>query len=206
MLRLRQPSERKSRTGKQVTYLETARDQVMFRVLKGCLKAVVTESIGYEASVADIHYKFQSLEDVGVRITINGYSDKLLDFAKVYLDKLIECGVSQSFEKQVLLQSMQKKKESYSNSNLEADYRGHNNRDLFLKPHKFHDSFLAKLLGKEIEALSEQEDGEAYDFDVGSFLKTKVLDNITQIQVLVFGNTTETQAKDFLREQIVNRF
>ena len=139
----------------------------MFRVLKSCLKAVVTETIGYEASVADIHYKFQSLEDIGVRITIRGYSDKLMDFARIYLDKLIECGVKQGFEKRVLLQSMEKKKESYSNNNLEADYRGHNNRDLFLKPHKFHDLYLAELLGKEIDALSEQEDGELYSFDVG---------------------------------------
>ena len=77
------------------------------------------------------------------------------------------------------------------NSNIEADYRGHNNRDLFLRPQKYHDTYLAKILDKEIEALNELEDEEKYGFDVGNFLKKKILGRITKIQVLMFGNTSE---------------
>ena len=134
VLRLRQPRGRLTENGKQLTYLKTARDQIMFRVLKSCLKSVVTETIGYEASVAGICYKFQSLEDIGVRITIRGYNDKVLDFAKIYLDTLIAQAEPQSFDKSVLINSMEKKRECYSNSNLEADIRGRNNRNLFLCP------------------------------------------------------------------------
>ena len=60
----------------------------MFRILKSCLKTVVTEEVGYEASLAEIKYKFQSLKDIGVLISIKGYNDKVLDFAKIYLDTL----------------------------------------------------------------------------------------------------------------------
>ena len=77
------------------------------------------------------------------------------------------------------------------NSNIEADYRGHNNRDLFLRPQKYHDTYLAKILDKEIEAFNELGDEEKYGFDVGNFLKKKILGRITKIQVLMFGNTSE---------------
>ena len=153
----------------------------MFRILKSCLKSVVTETIGYEASVAEINYKFSSLDDIGVMISVRGYNDKILDFIKIYLETMTTYAESQSFEKNVLLNSMMKKKEAYSNSNLEADYRGHNNRDLYLRPHKFHDNVLAKILDEEIKALQKQEDGEKYTFDVGKFLKEKIIDRIISI-------------------------
>ena len=91
VLRLRQPSKRERKSGKLHTYLETAKDHVMFRVLKSCLKSVITKEMGYEASLAEIHFKFQSLEDIGVRITVNGYNDKVLEFAKMYLETLVAC-------------------------------------------------------------------------------------------------------------------
>ena len=61
----------------------------MFRILKSCLKTVVTETVGYEASLAEIKYKFESLKDIGILISIKGYNDKVLDFAKIYLDTLM---------------------------------------------------------------------------------------------------------------------
>ena len=63
----------------------------MFRVLKSCLKSVITKEMGYEASLAEIYFKFQSLEDIGVRITVRGYNDKVLEFAKMYLETLVAC-------------------------------------------------------------------------------------------------------------------
>ena len=61
----------------------------MFRILKSCLKSIVTSKIGYEASVAEINYKFSSLDDIGVMISVRGYSDKILDFIKIYLETLM---------------------------------------------------------------------------------------------------------------------
>ena len=76
------------------------------------------------------------------------------------------------------MNSMEKKKDCYSNSNLEADKKARNNINLFLQPHKFHDSLLAKILETEIKTLGEQEDDEKYDFDVGEFLEQKILSQI----------------------------
>ena len=84
---------------------------------------------------------------------------------------------------------MEKEKEESANANIEADLRCRNNRNLYLMTHKYHESLLAKVLEKEIEKLEEKEDETTGDFDVGEFLRTKILEQIIQIQVLLFGNT-----------------
>ena len=85
----------------------------MFRVLKSCLKSVITETIGYEAQLANINYKFSNIDDIAVRINITGYSDKIFEFAKTYLDILFEYAKSNSFDKTTLANSMEKKKQAY---------------------------------------------------------------------------------------------
>ena len=50
-----------------------------------------------------------------------------------------------------------------------------------MRPHKFHDNVLAKILDEEIKALQKQEDEEKYTFDVGKFLKEKIIDRIISI-------------------------
>ena len=77
-------------TGRPVTYLKDPMDHVLFRVMKGCLKAVFTEKYGYDAQLAHINYRFAGIDDVAIRIDITGYSDKIFEFARIYLDTIKE--------------------------------------------------------------------------------------------------------------------
>ena len=59
-----------------------------------------------------------------------------------------------------------------------------------LIPHSFHDSLMEKELSELLEK-GEDFDPKEDKFCPGLFLKDKILKNISSIQVLVFGNTTE---------------
>ena len=54
--------------------------------------------------------------------------------------------------------------------------------------------------------MTEQGDEETYDFDVGEFLQKKILSKIGKIKVLMFGNTSQTEAIDFLKNEIATKF
>ena len=147
-------------------------------MLKSCLKAVVTESVGYEAQLADISYCFQTVDDLAVRIKITGYSDTIFDFAKIYLDTMIDCAKPGGFDKNTVMNSMDKKKTAYQNANAEADIRATNNRLLFLVPHSYHATILAQVLSDEIDKLNKDEES---NFDPAKFLQEKILDQIISI-------------------------
>jgi hypothetical protein len=67
-----------------------------------------------------------------------------------------------------------------------------NNQRLFLIPHKFHDKLTSNVLS---EKLKQADESGLADFDPGLFLKDKVLENVTQVQVLIFGNTSKEKAE-----------
>ena len=58
---------------------------------------------------------------------------------------------------------------------------------LFLLPHTFNDKRLADVLNEKLE----NEDSIADSFDPGKMLKEKIIDEITAVQVLIFGNTAK---------------
>ena len=129
----------------------------MFKVLQSCLATVVTETIGYEAKLAEINYNFSNIDDMGVSINITGYSDKIFEFAETYLDILFEHAKPNSFDRKILHNSMNIVKQAYKNNNEKADERATNNRLLFLVPSMFHDSMMASVLDEEIEKIDEEE-------------------------------------------------
>ena len=69
-------------------------------------------------------------------------------------------------------------------------------------PQTFHDILIAKVLTEKLE---QGEDLDA-SFDPGNLLKEKILDKISSIQVLIFGNTSESQATEFCKRNIVEKF
>lgn len=78
-----------------------------------------------------------------------------------------------------------------------------NNQRLFLIPHKFHDKLTSNVLS---EKLKQADETGLTDFDPGLFLKEQVLENVTQVQVLIFGNTSREDAEKFCQNHIVPNF
>lgn len=171
-----------------------------------CLKAVITENVGYEARLASIDYSLESVDDMGVRIKTSGYSDKIFDFTKILLDMVFECAKAGAFPKSTVMNAMTVVRAECQNSNDDAEARAANNRLLFLLPHTYHDGILADLLGEEIEKLSEADQDALTEFEPSKFLKERILSKIAAVQTLVFGNTTKEQAVKFCQENVAYRF
>ena len=152
--------------------------------------------------MAQMQYKISSVEEMAFRIFISGYSDKILDFIKEFLDIVHECAKLGGFEKKLVENAMGKKKSDFANSNADVSNHSANNRLLFLLPHTFHNSLMEKALAKRIESDAA---GTA-DFCPGKLLKEKILGQITSVQVLFFGNTSQKDAENFCQENIVSKF
>lgn len=54
LFRIKQPDQSLCAGAKPVTFLQTPEDFAAFEITKGCLHAMVTKKIGYEASIAQI--------------------------------------------------------------------------------------------------------------------------------------------------------
>ena len=99
LFRIRQPKVRNRESdGKPITYLESPKDFALFDVMKRCLKQTITKQVGYEAKLANVTYKFSSVEEMAVRIKITGYSEKLLQFAELFIDIMLGCAKPGGFE------------------------------------------------------------------------------------------------------------
>ena len=94
ILRIKQPHNRFNEHERPNTFLESPKDFALFRVMKDCLKQTVINKIGYEAMLAHMKYSLSSLDDIAVKIEVSGYSDRLFEFAGLFLDILFECAES----------------------------------------------------------------------------------------------------------------
>ena len=100
---------------------------------------------------------------------------------------MLECAKKGGFEHSQVMNSIEMKKSEYANNNTVCSEYATHNRLLFLLPHTFNDSLMEEVLTKKLE----DEDSVDSTFDPGKMLKEKIIDEITAIQVLVFGNTTK---------------
>ena len=83
-----------------------------------------------------------------IKLQITGFSDKIFEFAKIYIDLLVESAKEDGFEKGVVRHSIEKIKSRYANNNNEVDDKATNNRLLMLIPHTFSDKLMEKELKK----------------------------------------------------------
>jgi hypothetical protein len=74
-----------------VTFLQTPKDFAAFEIMKGCLHAAATKTIGYEAKLAQIHHEMFLVDEMAVRILIHGYSETVLKFVEEYLNLMRDC-------------------------------------------------------------------------------------------------------------------
>ena len=100
---------------------------------------------------------------------------------------MLECAQKDGFDEEQVKNSIEKKKTEYANNNIEASSYAANNRLLFLIPHTFHDSLMEKVLTEQLE---KRETGNT-NFCPGTFLRERILDQISSIQLLVFGNSSK---------------
>ena len=56
------------------------------------------------------------------------------------------------------------------------------------------------------KCLWDAKENEAVDFHPGEFLREKVLKQITSIQMLIYGNVDDEEARNFSQTQVVDRF
>ena len=83
-----------------------------------------------------------------IQINIVGFSDKIFEFAKIYLGILHESANEDSFQKSVVRHSIEKIKTRFANNNNEVDSKAVNNRLLMLIPHTYSDKLMERELKK----------------------------------------------------------
>ena len=96
------------------------------------------------------------------------------------------------------MNALEKKKTKYANSNIDVDDHGTNNRINYLVPTSCHDSHMVKFLSEKLKKPNQ--------FCPGKFLKQKVFDRVTSVQVLIMGNTSQEQANNFCEGTIAKVF
>ena len=79
---------------------------------------------------------------MAVNLRIFGFSDKLFEFVKIYIELLLECANEKGFDRRRVMHSIEKIKSEYANNNIEVDDRAMHNRLLMLIPHTFHDKLM----------------------------------------------------------------
>ena len=66
--------------------------------MKNCLMETVSKKVGYEAGLANVGFDFEIVEEMAIRIWISGYSEKLFNFAEIFIDTMLECAKKGGFE------------------------------------------------------------------------------------------------------------
>ena len=137
---------------------------------------------------------------MAINLSVTGFSDRAFEFAKAYIDLLLESANKDGFERSSIQHSIEKIKSEYANSGDTVDEKATNNRLLMLIPHTFHDKRVEKSLRKQIKL------GPDFTYSPGVFLKEKIIENISSVQILVIGNTTKDESIKFCQENIVAKF
>ena len=65
--------------------------------------------------MAHVTYSMASVEEMGIRLNISGFSDKLFEFAKNYIDILLGCA-EDGFLRENMMHSIAKKKSEYESN------------------------------------------------------------------------------------------
>ena len=91
LFRLKQPDIWKTNKDKPVSFFETEKDFALFQVFRDCFSQKLIKQIGYEAELAHMRYSFQTVEEMAINIKIRGYSDKIFEFIKIYIELMLSC-------------------------------------------------------------------------------------------------------------------
>ena len=92
-----------------------------------------------------------NVEEMAISLNFRGFSDKLFQFAEIFIDILLECAKEGGFDDEQVMNSIEKRKSEYANTNIDVDEHATNNRLLFLLPHTYHDSLMVEVLTKRLD-------------------------------------------------------
>lgn len=190
-----------SNSSTSTSILLSPQDRALLYVLTDCLKQQVNKEIGYEANLASIEYSAKGFEDQGLQLRFEGYSDKLFVFATKFLEIMKKCAREGGFPLAQVKNSYEVRYKRYKNANVDVETRCNNNRLLFLQPGTFHASHMEHLLKPLISA-----ETISSEFCPGKFLAERILGKIGSMRVLITGNTSIEQAKEFCMNQLISQF
>ena len=87
---MKQPDQRFNEEGKPVNFLQTPMDYAMLAIAKDSFESQINEKIGYEASLANLTFETNLVDGCALDIRIFGFSQKIFEFATLFIDYLIE--------------------------------------------------------------------------------------------------------------------
>ena len=84
----------------------------MFFIAKDCFESQIDYKIGYEASLANLTFETSLIDGSVLDMKINGFSQKIFEFATLFISNLMEFSKNKVDHQQVL-NSIEKMKEEY---------------------------------------------------------------------------------------------
>ena len=110
------------------SFISQANERASMQVLRDCISEKVNKEVGYEANLAHLEYAVTTYENTGIRLSIDGYSDKLLAFVATFIDIMLSCTSEDGIDEALVTNSLEKTHRKFKNVNLEVDIRCNNNR------------------------------------------------------------------------------
>ena len=93
--------------GKPVNFLQTPLDYAMFVIAKDCFESQINTKIGYEAGLANLTFETSLVYGCALDIRINGFSQKIFQFAYLFIENLIEFTESKLENSQLLIKDFE---------------------------------------------------------------------------------------------------
>lgn len=90
------------------TFVSEATDRATMQALLDCIGEKVNKEVGYEANLAHLEYCVTKHENVSVRLSVDGYSDKILTFVATFIDLMLSCAETDGIEEALLTNSLEK--------------------------------------------------------------------------------------------------
>ena len=85
-----------------MNFLETPHDVAMFEIAEDCFESTMNKKVGYEAGLANISYDIENVEECAIDIEISGFSQKIFNFAELFIDILLTSAPTEFEHSQVL--------------------------------------------------------------------------------------------------------
>ena len=103
---------------------------------------------GEDASLCGMEFSLRSVKDRAIKLSFEGFDQKLPKFAKLCIDKIFDCS-KRGFDKAIVENSIEKLRKYFTDMTIEADNHSKSNMNLILYPHTFHSTLIAKELSVE---------------------------------------------------------